>query len=60
MARKLYVGGNWKMNLNAGDGADLAESIAEGLARGPLGAEVVPPKGVPHQKKWMFLVGIRV
>ena len=39
--RTPIIGGNWKMNLNAGDGADLAESIAEGLARGPLGAEVV-------------------
>ena len=42
------IGGNWKMNLNAGDGADLAESIAEGLARGPLGAEVVMFPAFPY------------
>ena len=46
--RTPIIGGNWKMNLNAGDGADLAESIAEGLARGPLGAEVVMFPAFPY------------
>jgi triosephosphate isomerase (TIM) len=43
-ARKPYVGGNWKMNLNGQQARDLASKLADGFTAGDLvHATVFPP-----------------
>ncbi len=43
-ARKPYVGGNWKMNLNGQQAVELASQLAEGFTAGDLvEATVCPP-----------------
>ena len=45
MPRTILIAGNWKMNKNYGEGVDLAQQLANELADGTNGVEVVvcPP-----------------
>jgi len=41
--RKPFVGGNWKMNTNAGDGLALVQAIADGIEGESVDVVVYPP-----------------
>jgi triosephosphate isomerase (TIM) len=42
-ARKPYVGGNWKMNLNGQEAVELASQLADGFKAGDLAEATVCP-----------------
>ena len=49
-ARKPYVGGNWKMNLNGQEAADLASALADGFKAGDVVEAAVCP-AFPYLEK---------
>lgn len=52
MSRKLFIAGNWKMNLSAEECTSLAKSLAEGVEKGwPVDVAVCPPN--------VYLWGVR-